>query len=331
VRLLGTTARRDGQPVLTSVTASTLLAGVGLSEPDSISTVAAASAQGGTRDAGQVRVGGPITGSQTLANGDQLITVNDGSGQVGVRFDKDVAFSQAPYQPGALLRAAGVLVPDGNGAWELKPRTASDASATYPTVTIAEFRALPPGRTAYIHGVALSGAITFGDGTLHMQDPTAAIRVINLAANAACSPGVGGPCIFAGDSIRVLGSATVRNGQPVLSATSASVLLAGAGVPAPDSVVNATAASAGGGVRDAGQVITAGTVSDFTTVSGGDVVLTIDDASGSLEVVLDAQVGFPAGAYTVGDSIRVAGVLVPAATATAWQLKPRSTAEVVRN
>lgn len=317
VRMLGTISAHDGQPVLTAVTPTLIRAGVGIAAADSLSTLVAAGAQGGTRDAGHVRVGGTIVAAQTLPNGDRVLGVDDGSGRLDVVLDVNATFNAGPYEPGALLQATGVLVPTGAGSWQLKPRTAPDVTATYPTVTIAEARSLDVGRTVYVRGIALNGWITFADSSVHVADPTAAIRVLRLPHTT----------LFAGDSVRMLGTVAIRNAQPVLIAGSAAVLQAGVGLPAPDSVDTAIAAVAGSG-RDAAQVAVSGTVSATTTNAAGDLVLVISDGSGDLRVVLDQDVGFPTSGYDVGDTVRARGVLVPTSTGTTWELKPRTLAEV---
>jgi hypothetical protein len=318
VRMLGTTAIRNGQPVLTDITPTLMRAGVGIAAPDSIATGTAANAGGGALDARLLRVGGPIVAAQTLAGGDILLSVNDGTGLLEVLLDESQPFAAGSFQPGALLRAAGVLVPTGGGTWRLKPRSTADATATYPTVSVAEARGLQAGKTVYIEGIALNGWGTFGDQTIHVRDASDVIRTI----------GVPNTPVLAGDSIRILGVVAMRNGQPVLNATSASVLLSGVGLPAIDSVSTAVAASAQGGIRDADQVAVSGVISAVTNRPGGEVGLTIDDGSGSLTVVLDPDVGIATGAYTVGAAIRVRGVLLPATTGTSWELKPRSTTEI---
>ncbi|HSK18852.1 MAG TPA: OB-fold nucleic acid binding domain-containing protein [Longimicrobiales bacterium] len=320
IRLSGTVATRNGQPVLSNATVALLSAAVGLPALDSVSTSTAASAQGGVRDAGQVRIGGSITGTQNLPSGDVILTVNDGSGAVQVLFDRDIAFNPGPYQPGALLRASGVLVPTGTGTWQLKPRSRDDATAFYPTVTVAGARALQPGQTAYVAGMALNGTNTFGDSTVHVQDASGAIRFTTVP---------GAPPILAGYAVTILGTAGVLNGTPIMRASSVSQVSVGT-LPAPDSVSTATAASAQGGTRDAGQVAVSGTIVAAVTV-GSDILLAITDGTGTLEVVLDAAVGFNSAAYQVGDSIRARGVLVPKTTGTVWQLKPRAVNEVAVN
>ncbi|MEX0907489.1 MAG: hypothetical protein WD054_04085, partial [Gemmatimonadota bacterium] len=317
VRLIGTTAVRDGQPVLTTVTPAVLLAGVGVPAPDSVSTAEAASADDGALDAALIRVGGTIVGAQTLPNGDMVVSVNDGSGILEVVLDDAIPFQASQYQTGAVLRATGVLVPTTSGVWQLKPRGTTDAVATFPTATIAEARTLQPGETVYINGIALNAWVTFGDQTVHVADATGVIRVISVPQTS----------LLAGDSVRILGTAGMRNGQPVLDGSSAAVLLAGVGLPAVDSVTTAVAASAESGARDADQVAVSGVILAISSV-GGNTVLSIDDGSGPLDVVLDSDVGFATGGYAVGQSVRVRGLLVPAASGTSWELKPRSTSEI---
>jgi hypothetical protein len=319
IRMLGTVGTRAGQPVLTSVTPTLIRAGVGVSAADSMATDDAASAAGGSLDAAHVRIAGAIVAAQTLPNGDVVLGTDDGSGRIDVVLDDNVNFNPGPYEPGALLAATGVLVPTGTGTWQLKPRSASDVTATYPTVTVAEARALAVGKTVYVRGIALNGWITFADSTVHVADPSAAIRVLRVPPTT----------LFAGDSVRVLGTVTVRNGQPVLIGNAAAVLQASVGLPAHDSVTTAVAASADGNDRDADQVAVSGTISAIETDTAGDLVLTISDGAGNLRVVLDADVGFPTSGYDVGDTIRARGVLVPMPSGTTWELKPRSIGELV--
>jgi hypothetical protein len=316
VRLLGTMGTRNGQRVLTGTTASIILRDVGVPAPDSVSTSRAASAHGGALDAAQVRVAGSIIGAVPVDGGGQVLTVNDGSGAVAVNLHRNLNYTAGPLTPGSLINVVGLLVPTGTGTWEVKPRGATDVSSTHPTVTVAEARALPVGRTVYIRGIALNGWATFGDQSIHLRDGTGSIRTLNVPPAA----------IFSGDSIRVLGTISVNRGQPVLTGTGSAVLLAGVGTGAPDAVSTQAAASASGG-RDAAQVAVSGTVS-ATSKDGSDVLLTISDGSGNLVVRLDADVGFLDGVWQVGDTIRVRGVLVPNAAGTAWELKPRTLGEV---
>ena len=316
IRLLGTIGTRNGQPVITAATASLLLRGVGAAEPDSVSTSAAASANAGALDAYHVKVAGEVVGTQAMGNGDVALTVNDGSGALVVLLDRDVSFPS--YNTGVILTATGVLVPTGTGTWQLKPRSSADLSATWPTVTIADARQLPAGKTVYVHGLALNARSAYSDGAVHVFDRSDAIRVLNLPASAA---------MFAGDSVRVLGTVAMRNGQPVLINASGSVLLSGVGLPAPDSLSTEDAASANAGDRDAWLVAISGTISAVTNVSGG-LRLTVSDGSGNVFVFLDQSLGYAAGNYVVGATVQARGVLVPETSGTTWLVKPRTLGDV---
>jgi hypothetical protein len=320
VRMVGFMATRTGQRVLAAASATIIRKGAGLPEPDSLSTAVAASAAGGSRDADQVRTSGTIIGSQELLSGDYMLTIDDGSGRLEVIFDMHINFGTGAFVPGAVLNVTGVLVPTTAGAWQLKPRAAADARATYPTITIAQARALPVGRAAYVVGVAISGSAVFGDQSFHLKDATGTIRIVQMPL----------PTIFAGDSVRILGVGAVRNGQPVLVGVSSAVLLAGVGVSQPDSVSTQVAATAGGGSRDAGQVAVSGKVSAVVIEPvTNDILVTISDGSGDLVVRLHRVVGFVTGSHKVDDVIRARGVLVPSATSPTWELKPRTIAEIV--
>jgi len=126
VRLLGRTATDNGQPTLDDVSVF-LLALTGAPGADVVTSAVAGSADGGRFDAALVEVR-TTTIQDTLTVGDGFqLTVDDGSGPLSVLLDKDVAFgSLTPFVPDAVIDAKGLLVPDGAGAWILKPRTSTD-------------------------------------------------------------------------------------------------------------------------------------------------------------------------------------------------------------
>ena len=177
-----------------------------------------------------------------------------------------------------------MLIPKGDGTWQLKPRTATDAVANHPTVTVAEARALPAGKTVAVRGIALNGWVTFGDASVHVKDATGSIRIVNLPT----------ATIFAGDSVRIIGTVAIVNGQPVLVGVGSAILLAGVGVPAPPVVSTLVASTANTGALDAAQVEVTGTISVAApdSVVVGDVLLTISDGTGNVVVRLDRDVGF---------------------------------------
>jgi len=317
IRAIGAVSSSNGQVVVESPSIWIVQANAGIPVPDSVPTAVAAAADGGARDAGQVRIRAEIIGTQPQQNGDLVVVVNDGSGVLEVVLDDDVSFgSTATFVPGAVLRAAGVLVPRAAGVWQLKPRAAADVSATFPTLTIAEMRTLQPGRSAYVYGYALNGRATFSDGALHVYDGTGAIRVQQLPNTP----------VLTGDSIRVLGSAGNRFGQSIIEGSQVMVLLSGVGIDTPDSVSTAQAAAATGAARDADHVTVGGTVNAVASTSGG-WVLTVDDGSGALQIMLDSRVGFSATDFVVNDIVRATGVLVSVSNGV-WQLKPRMLDEI---
>src|SRR5690606_9309041 len=69
--------------------------------------------------------------------------------------------------------------------------------------TVAEARAMEAGTRVIISGVTLNASSVFGDSTLHVQDATAAIRVLRVR-----------DAVAAGDSVRVIGTVGLAGGQP---------------------------------------------------------------------------------------------------------------------
>jgi hypothetical protein len=295
---------------------------VGVGEPDSISTRNAGNAGNGTLDAAQVRIAGTILGTQQMPNGDFLLIVDDGSGRTDVLFDQNVILPPGAYLPGATLHVRGVLVPSGTGTWRVLPRTASDVlSATFPTVPIAQLRDLEAGKRVYIQGIALNGWAAFGDSTVHVADATGAVIAFRVPPST----------VFAGDSVRILGTVAFSSTQTkVLAATTIDVLLAGVGLPTADSLATLQAGLAVGGLKDAAHVRVAGRVASVQVAPNGDTHLVVNDASGPVGVRLDRHAGFPPGGYAIGDRVNLRGVLVPGGYPAFWYVKPRSPSDLVR-
>jgi hypothetical protein len=314
VRVFGTTGTRDGSVVVADAAAQVLSAAAGLPAIDSIATADAAHASGGSRADGQARIAGALILDTATVGGDFVLGVDDGSGRLAVMLDRHVPFTPAAWIPGATFSGAGVLVADGNGAWQLKPRGAAEASITFATLPISAVRALEQGRRAVIEGIALNGWAAFGDSTVHVRDATGAIRGVRVLNSVA-----------AGDSVRLLGTVSARDGQPVLTAVTASTLLAGAGVATPDSLSTAAAASAASGTRDADQVRVGGSITGSENLNG-DILLTVNDGSGPIDVLLDKDVAFTSGPYQAGALLNAVGVLVPSGSGT-WRLKPARAAD----
>jgi hypothetical protein len=320
VRVLGRTGRWHERPAVVEPAVSSLGTGR-VPAPVAVSTGDAVGAKAGTLDGALVR----ITDARVLdvsktSGGDTRLSVTDGSGTLRVVLDRDARItSEDPLVNGVKLDATGLLVPDEAGTeWQLKPRTSQDLTARVPRMTAEEIRSQPTGTVVILEGVALNGLSDFGDNSLHVADPTGALRALGLAPT----------FLFAGDSVSVLGVVGISNGQVVLTRDSATVI-GKASAPVPREVSTEAAASANDGALDAALVkVVAVTVDSVRNVLGGDVWLVVDDDSGNLTVVLDKDTGIGLSRYHVGDSLDVTGVLVPAGTS--WMLKPRAPADVVK-
>jgi hypothetical protein len=133
VRFLGKMAARDGQPVLDGAQATVLVTGPGR-PAETVTTAVAATADGGRLDAALVKVVDGTIGTDTATvSGDYVFSLDDGSGPVTVVFDKDAGLTRTGYVPGTVIDATGLLVPDGAGAWRLKPRTNADVQVKAPS------------------------------------------------------------------------------------------------------------------------------------------------------------------------------------------------------
>ena len=197
--------------------------------------------------------------------------------------------------------------------------TLASVALGFPIVTVPEARALPAGTRIFVQGVTLNSLGTFGDLTLHIADTTAAIRATRVSPSA----------IFAGDLVRLRGTTRVDDGQPTLDDV-APFLVSILAVPPPKLLSSGVAAAADSARLDANLVEVAGaTLSDTATVDG-DFVLTVNDGSGDLAVVLDRDVGFDLTPFIPGVDLDAIGLLVPDGSG-AWNLKPRSGSDLTIN
>ncbi len=131
VRLRGRVAERLGQRVLDDV--SVFVVGpTFIPTAATVTTAAAASADGATRDAELVRILDAEIVDTVTVLGHLEVTVDDGSGPVVMMLDRaaDVAFRPpfppAEYDAGNRFDLTGVLVPNGDGTWRIKPRSVLD-------------------------------------------------------------------------------------------------------------------------------------------------------------------------------------------------------------
>jgi hypothetical protein len=331
VKFTAVTSSRAGQPTLDAGTSIPL--GTGLLPPaPTLTTAAAATGAGGTRDAQLVVLNNAtVSATATVVLGGISyfsLTVSDGSGNLQVLLDPKAGFV-SPVIPGIYVRGnkfniIGLLVPTGTGSWMVKPRSTADLTLLPSVISIAAARALPPGQTVIVVGVALNGSATFSDTTVHLTDVSGAIRLTRPQATVAF-----------GDSVQITAITSNRAGQPTLDSATSSLFSAGHVLYAPTLLTTAAAASAASGTRDAQlALVKNATISSAGTVVQGSVSywsLTVSDGSGNLQVLLDPKAGFVSplipGIYVAGNTFNIVGLLVSTGTGS-WTLKPRSTADL---
>jgi hypothetical protein len=273
-------------------------------------------------DAAAVQVSRATITNRALAGSGVVLTINDGSGALSVELDISTGIPTEPYQPGAVVDFAGVLVPTGGGSWRLKPRVATDMTVIHPLLSIDAARSRPVGDTVVVVGVALNNVAAFGDGSLHIADTSSASAAIRVFPFNVTS-------IFAGDSLRVRGVRGSRNGQPTIESVT-TTFVASVTIPVPEPLTTAIAAQALAGRFDADIVSVSNAVIQSTATVGGDFVMTVNDGTGLLQVVLDQDINFNLGIYVVGLSVDATGLLVPTGAGT-WQLKPRGDSDISPN
>ena len=125
VSVLGITSTRAGQPTLDL----SLISRFGQRPPPiplAVSTLNASTASGGILDAGLVQITGAIISDTLTIAPDFRITVSDGSGNLNIIIDGNLQIPRSVFRPGRSMNVRGVLVPDGLGAWTLKPRDPGD-------------------------------------------------------------------------------------------------------------------------------------------------------------------------------------------------------------
>jgi len=129
---LGRRSERDGQTIWLSTLPGPdpVIHSAGpLPLPDTLTSAAAASADGGTRDARFAIVRAATVADTTTTGGSKVVHVDDGSGILAVVFAPNINFGPFnQYAPGVVLDVTGVLVPDPAmpGTWVLKPRARAD-------------------------------------------------------------------------------------------------------------------------------------------------------------------------------------------------------------
>lgn len=216
-----------------------------------------------------------------------------------------------------------LTITGGTAPFSVTPRdtTLVAISLAFPSMSIEEARALPAGRKVWVRGISLHNAGVFDDTTLHVADTLNAIRVTDVFANV-------GP----GNSVQILGTRQLRDGQPVHVYHS---LIGQANAPIPRAALltSAEAATADGGTRDAALVEIRDVAITDTAFAPRGKRLTLDDGSGPVEVFVSNNLGFSqADRRALGPGLRIdiTGVLVPSTTTQdVWVLKPRTRSDIL--
>jgi hypothetical protein len=208
-----------------------------------------------------------------------------------------------------------VLSPANIQVYNSGPPPLITALLTYRNVATAAVRTAPLGRRLVVTGVMLSTPPLFSDTTAFLRDSTGALRLTAPTI-------VGTTFLIPGDSVRVLGTASVRDGQRVLDSARVALVVRTGVFPDADTLTSAEAASAGGGTRDADLVFVGATQVLASIPNGAGFLVSLDDGSGPVEMALDSTLGFLGSPVVPGDSVDVTGVLVPTGNGT-WRIRPR--------
>jgi hypothetical protein len=195
---------------------------------------------------------------------------------------------------------------------------------SFPTYTLQEVRELPEGQRVFTHGIVLNARDPFGDGAVHFQEDEVWLRATDVAR----------ATITRGDSVRVLGRTATEAGRPILTDARTFMLVQQAMLTVPVGVTTADARTADAERLDAALArVQSADVVDTVSV-GQDLVVTVNDGSGPLEVVLRGFIEFDRTAMVPGGArfSRADGLLVAIRNEQGyvrWRLTPRGTGDVV--
>ncbi len=280
-----------------------------------------------TQTAGDTVFAGARVSLLVAGGTDTIRTVTSGADGVALFENVPVGRYRVVVDRAALADSGGVVVGDPGTVRIL----ASSGNTTggrvvrlgSREVSIAEARMLAPGARVYVRGVIHTPLQVFRDSSSFMSSAGNSIRI----TGARHRPGRTGN--NPGDSVLVLGTSGVRDGQPVII----DGLIGTLGIvsaPLPTSVTVAEVRTARGGTLDAAFVTLAGAVIADTSTAGVDFIVRISDAatpSITAEVVIDANLLGPRTVFKPTLPISVRGVLVPKGDGT-WVLKPRGGSDV---
>ncbi|HEV8600381.1 MAG TPA: hypothetical protein VGQ69_13570 [Gemmatimonadales bacterium] len=127
VSVIGETSSRAGQPTLDEAAISKLS-----TRPPpqalAISSGTAANANIGLLDAALVQVTSVLISDTSTVAPDFRVVASDGSGDLTIILDGNLNFVRSNFRPGRSIIVKGLLVPDGQGGWVLKPRDLGDVT-----------------------------------------------------------------------------------------------------------------------------------------------------------------------------------------------------------
>ncbi|MGH7593291.1 MAG: hypothetical protein ACRELE_05505 [Gemmatimonadales bacterium] len=261
------------------------------------------------------------------------VGVTDVKGQVF--FDSlPVGTYQVVVDQHALPDSVGVVAPDSITVRLVNQVTSQFDSLTggvlirfgYAEVSLAEARAMAPGRRVLVRGKVVAPLQDFRDSSAFLVDSTGALRITGSRPR----PGSNGNNI--GDSVFVVGTTGQRSGQGVLQNGVFSTYSLGLG-PLPQIVTVAEARNAKGGTLDAVLVQLSNVVIRDTVGSGPDFAVTVSDPADTtvtMTVLIDQLLNAPRTLFQLKHSAVFRGVLVPVGDGT-WMVKPRGPFDVVVN
>jgi len=265
---------------------------------------------------------------QLVASGTSAVVATDTTDTLGVFVLQNVPVGTYQVQLGASvlgdsLQALASGTPITVAVGDTTPLS---LGATYPTMTLAQVLAAPPGQRVFTAGIALNPRQFNGDGLVFFKDPAGYLRGTNVD-RVNLNPG---------DSVRLLGRTAVSEGRPALDAVTPIVLVPLAQFPIPVEVSAAAARVASGGTLDAALVrIRDSEIRDTSTVAN-DFRFWAHNGGDSVEVVLRSFLSIgpnpPVRPDTVVAISQATGLLSPfddGSGTVRWRLLVRSPSEIV--
>lgn len=188
----------------------------------------------------------------------------------------------------------------------------------YATASLRDAVKVPKGKRIALTATALNSWAAFGDSTVHFADSTGAVRAVGVKAT----------FLTAGDRARFVATIGEKDGRPALTDLSV-ITVTKVELPNPTDVTTSQATAAGGALDGAQIRVKNATVLEAASLTGGDILLTVDDHSGPLDVLLAASANINTSLpISKGAELDISGVLVPIANTTKWRLKPRGSSDV---